>query len=311
MKPIKPNFFIIGAPKCGTTALYHYLLDHPEICFSKVKEPSHFCTDFRGICDKLTDEEYLKREFQHCTVKTPAIGEASVWYLYSNSAVKNIFEFNPDSKIIIMLRDPVNMVQSLHSQLLFTLDEDVEDFESAWNLQHQRLDGINIPKTCREPSILQYRKIGSYSSQLKRVFSIFPRNQIKVILFDDFVNNTKKVYDSTLNFLEVSSFPKTDFPKINENKVYRFNFLARITNRHPSWAYKLTKFLRNKFGIQRLGIQKYILDNLTNYFNLRQVKRFKLPDNTRKMLLNEFYEDISETEEILNVDLSKWKISES
>jgi len=255
----------------------------------------------------LSDKEYLLREFRHCDTNTPAIGEASVWYLFSDVAISNIYEFNPEAKLIIMLRDPVSMVQSLHSQAVFSLDEDVKDFSTAWQLQEQRSKGLNIPKTCRNPKILQYKKIASYSEQLQRVLSYYPAEQIKVIIFEDFVQNTQLTYNETLEFIGVSKTSRLTFSKINENKKYKYKYLAKLVYRHPAWSYKLTELLRNKLGIQRLGIQKYILDNISNYINSENIKRPKLPEYIINMLRKEFSDDISLTEKVLKIDLSRWK----
>lgn len=95
---MKPNFFIIGAPKCGTTALCEYLRAHPRIGMSIPKEPHYFCTDcttrFRTI---YTQQEYL-RCFDHVQDGCAVAGEGSVWYLFSEAAVVNILRFAPDAK---------------------------------------------------------------------------------------------------------------------------------------------------------------------------------------------------------------------
>src|SRR3977135_3113168 len=100
----RPGFFIIGAPRCGTTALSTYLAGHPRIGFSRPKETQFFCTDLPGIRFMTADpDEYVKLCFGHCTGKNYlAIGEGSVWNLYSRAAVWNILRFNPEARFIIM-----------------------------------------------------------------------------------------------------------------------------------------------------------------------------------------------------------------
>ena len=124
-----PNLFIVGAPKCGTTFLYHYLKKHPDIYFPEFKEPHYFGSDLirRNGAYNLSLREY-KNLF---STEKKVIGEASTFYLFSKKAAQEIYNFNPHSKIIIMLRDLVDLVHSLHSQFVFSGDEVIEISESV------------------------------------------------------------------------------------------------------------------------------------------------------------------------------------
>ena len=135
---MKPNFFIIGAPKCGTTSLAAWLAEHPQIYFSPTKEPHFFNTDHKRFLNSLQSYEKLfaGASKHHCSV-----GEASVWYMYSSAAVPNILEYNSDAKFIVMLRNPIEMAPSLHEELVFTGREDVNEFSEAWQLQDLRRNG--------------------------------------------------------------------------------------------------------------------------------------------------------------------------
>src|SRR5687767_1010670 len=103
----KPNFFIVGAPKCGTTSLYEYIRVHPEVFMPDRKEPAFFCSDFYKP-RRMKEEEYLSLFREAGSAKW--IGEASTWYLYSDKAREGIKAFCPDARIIIMLRNPVDMM---------------------------------------------------------------------------------------------------------------------------------------------------------------------------------------------------------
>ena len=143
----KPDFFLIGAPKCGTTALATYLSEHPNILLSDPKEPQYFCKDLKWYGNPVkSDEDYLRRFFPGLEGSPAAIvGEASSLYLYSKVAVPNILSFQPEAKFIVMLRNPVEMAYSLHSMLCFQGEEDEKDFLKAWHLQDQRRAGRFIP----------------------------------------------------------------------------------------------------------------------------------------------------------------------
>ena len=140
--PRRPNFFILGAPKCGTTALSEYLREHPRAFVSQPKEPHYFCGDFDYYyAPGQRSEEHYLRLFDAATDDHLAVGEASVWYLYSADAARNIAAFDPATRVIVMLRNPVDLVPSLHSQLLYMLDEDEPDPARAWELQEARRRG--------------------------------------------------------------------------------------------------------------------------------------------------------------------------
>ena len=142
---IKPNLFIVGAPRCGTTTLYHYLRQHPNIFMSGYKEPHYFGKDLRKN-KKLyftNKEKYLDLFTKGLGKK--AIGEASSYYLFSSLAPKEIFQFNPRAKIIILLRQPTELLYSYHSQLLYLGDECEKDFYKALNLENCRKKGKHLP----------------------------------------------------------------------------------------------------------------------------------------------------------------------
>ena len=299
---VKPNFFIVGAPKCGTTALSDYLRTHPHIYVSNPKEPHYFAEDFEQYRLVKSLEEYLGL-FQDCQPNNRLVGEASVFYLYSSVALKNIYKFNPQAKIIVMLRNPVELVYSFHSQLLYTADENEKNFEKAWHLQSLRERGNKIPRLCREPSLLQYAAIGKLGEQIDKLLTIFPPEQIKIIWFEDFVKSTDEVYESILNFLEVPIDQKTDFQPINQNKVHRLEWLGKFTAKPPVYLTKLAMKAKKFLGIERLGIIEQMRS-----VNTQKNPRKTLDKNFHLELVEEFREDIKKLSQLHNRDLSHWLI---
>jgi len=135
----RPNFFIIGAPKCGTTAMSRYLADHPDIHMSKRKELHFFNDDLHDPIVRRpwsSEVQYLK-EFD-APSGTRIVGEASVFYAYSDVAVSRIREFDTQAKIAFMVRNPVDLVHSFHSQLLFSGQETLRDLRDAWEKRDSR-----------------------------------------------------------------------------------------------------------------------------------------------------------------------------
>jgi hypothetical protein len=296
---IAPNFFIIGAPKSGTTALSEYLKSHPNIFFSRVKEPQFFDLDTSKRL-KPNLQTYLSLFSAADPALHKAVGEGSTGYLFSRVAVPEILKFNPNSKFIVMLRNPVDLVQALHSEMYFEGVENVRDFESAWNLEHERRQGRSIPSPCWEPRKLFYSEWGKLGDQIERLFANVSRDRVKVVLFDDFVADTKGVYEEVLSFLRVPFDGKSDFQTINYNRVLRYPRLQR------SLAFILNYFrrirvisgLRLRWG---LGLSQKLL-----LLNSKPSNRRRISPELRAELIEFFREDINKLSKLLERDLSYW-----
>lgn len=255
-----PNFFIVGAPKAGTTALVSYLADHPQIFLSEPKEPHFFADDFPHYKKIIPDMESYLALFEGAADKAaPLVGEASVWYLYSTQAIENIKNYNPDAKLIVMLRRPRDVIHSLHKQLLWTLDEDDESLDSALQKMSARVEGRELPERCREPKFLLYKEVVKYGEQLKRLFRHFPRDQVHIIFFEDFVGDTLGCYKDVLRFLSVDFNGRVDFSRVNERKENKSKLVARLTHRPPRWFVRFLAAFKKVFGIKHLGLRKYII----------------------------------------------------
>src|SRR5690242_3134640 len=125
----RPDLFIVGAFKAGTTSMYEYLRAHPQVFMSVPKEPTYFGADLSARYRRMSEDEYLGL-FRDAR-PDQRVGEATPWYLYSTSAAAEIKAFEPAARIVIMLRNPVDVMFSQHSQLLFNQREDLADFGAA------------------------------------------------------------------------------------------------------------------------------------------------------------------------------------
>lgn len=298
-----PNLFLVGAPKCGTTALATYLGDHPAIFMSTPKEPHYFATDFPRH-RLITDEASYLDLFRNGSNTHNVAGEASVHYLYSREAIRNIHNFNPDAKLIAMLRNPIEMVYSLHSQALHTTDEDEHDFVRAWALQGNRKVGRNLPRNCRTPEVLMYGEIGRYGEQVERMLSIFPKEQVKIILFDDFKHDVRAIYEETLAFLGVTSDGRQQFAVINANKMRHSYQLARWVINPPRFARNTWAFLKRLFGLSDDAGQA--IGDWIERVNEKVTPRPPMPHEVRLMLELAYKDDISKLAALLDRDLSHW-----
>lgn len=297
----KPNFFIVGAPKCGTTALYEYLRPHPNVFLPKVKEPHFFAKDLEPYPFVKTLEEYT-RLFAASSEEHLRVGEASVYYLRSSTAIANIHEFNPDAKIIAMFRNPVEMLHSLHSQLLYVSEETESDFETAWRLQERRSRGIDLPPTSRGAFLVQYAQVGQFGTQTSRLLSIFPQPQVKLILYDDFAASPQDVYNEVLHFLGLPPDPRTDFPRINENKRARLAWLRDFYRKPPPSLRTAFRSLKRAVGAEGVSAVKNKIVDL----NTVKEQRRPLSPAFRAELVAAFRDEIALLSRLLNRDLSHW-----
>lgn len=252
---LKPNLFIVGAPKCGTTAWVEYLSSHPKIFFSEVKEPHHFCTDFNYRWYKSRDE-YLKLFENSGSAKV--VGEASVWYLYSTAAAQNISEFNPAAKILIFVRDQEDSLPSLHNQILFNGDETITDFELAWRLSGAR-DETNTGSFCRERKWLDYKACGHFSEQVERYFDHFPAEQIRVFHFGDWTADPRATYLEILDFMGLEDNDRKDFPVVHEARRRPLRWLTPLVRRPPRISIAALRAFKRISGIGRLGVADLLL----------------------------------------------------
>ena len=291
---VAPNFFIVGAPKSGTTALYHFLRQHPQIFMPEAKEPHFFGGAAEPEKPRRTLQEYLG--LFRDGVGKPCVGEASVYYLYSKTAARNIYAFNPAARIIIMLRNPIAMIPSLHHQRVYSDNERLLDLDDALAAEGPRRRGeMRIPRKTNNPHALFYRDIGRYSAQVKRYLEIFPVEQVHIILFDDFVADVAEAYRGTLRFLGVDPSFVPTFERVNDSRAIRSPFVRRWLERplNKGRLRGLVPFRRNLY------------EAVHRWNTLAGVKLLPTPAQAA-LLRREFANDIRELSTIIGRDLSHW-----
>jgi len=296
----RPNFFIVGAPKCGTTSLITYLNFHPEVFVPEETGLYFFCEDFPALRTITSVDDYTRR-FAEQRGDCRAYGESSAIYIYSRPGLQRMRAFNPAARLIIMLRRPLEMIHSFHGQLLYDLDEDEPDFQRAWRLQEARRNGAHLPPHCRHPRLLQYADIGKLGKYVGQVLEIFPRDQVHFIFFEEFTTRTDQVYQETLSFLGLRSYSLPDYPPQNVSKRHASRVISTLTRRPPPLLLSAADRLKRLLRIRRL----HILDFL-NWLNVRKQQRDELPEAFRRELLAEFRSDIQLTAQLTGRDLAHW-----
>lgn len=262
-------------------------------------EPQFFCADFPGVAQVRGKRDYL-RLFE--TAPPRALrGESSAWYLFSQLAPRRIIQSKPNARMIVMLRNPVDMAISLHNQLVYSLREDVHEFETAWELQEQRKAGESLPRHCREPAHLQYREVCSFAHQLERLFTFVPRRQVKIVLLEEMLRDPRATYLSVLDFLGLPDDGRTHFPQVNRGSSYRNRTVVDTLNRLPRDLDPLlyrAKNIANRSGFRLLRVLKKA--------NTKREPPRPLSPAFRAHLAAIFGADVRETERILGRHLDPW-----
>ncbi len=290
--PRRPDFFIVGAPKCATTSMVEYLRQHPNI-FMANREPHFFDSDIHFKSRQMMEEEYLNRFSEARDEKR--VGEKTVWYLYSKQAVSEIKKFCPHAKIIIQIRNPVDMLYSLYSSHLRSGREDIIDFEEALNAEEDRRKGLRIPKHALKPPI--YLEFPLYTEQIKRYVDAFGWKQVHIVVFDDLVKNTLDTYRNVLRFLEVDDKFTPDFKISNSGNPRRSKLFHKFM-RIPLIV-NTAKFLLSDTICHSIGQMLF-------RWNTSNKSRPPMEKKVRKRLQKQFEPEVKRLSKLLNRDLTYW-----
>lgn len=287
-----PNFFIIGAAKTGTTSLWMYLKQHPDIFMPESivdKEPSYFCNIYgHNNYDRYLD---LFKDADNCK----AIGEASTPYLTSPESASWISRVLPTAKIIVVLRNPIDRTYSLYRWMTNNGYEWVYPFEKALEIESLRKNDSSFFRN--NPQYFfnyLYYESGLYFEQLSRYYRAFPKNQIKVILLDDLNQKPVETIQSIYAFLGVND----NF--VPEIKIYnKAHFRPTFIRAH--FKLRILQY-RNKNRYIRKIIKYLFETNMTLTRSYWPAMR----ENTRQMLMFKYKKDIINTQYLIEQDLSSW-----
>ncbi len=250
-----PNFIILGAAKAGTTALYYYLMQHPQIHVTPLKETNFFALegqplDFRGPGDEeyvnrlsITRLEDYKEQYRWSGGRT-AIGEASPLYLYSPRAVERIRHYVPDAKLIAILRNPVDRAFSAFLHLVRDDREPFSDFRQGLAAELERI-------AAHWEHIWHYKSLGLYHEQLRRYYDAFPAEQIKVFLYKDLRTDPEAMVREMFDFLGVD-------PSFVPDMTERHNVTRLPPGKKPVLLPEVRAELRNFFREDALRLQDLI-----------------------------------------------------
>ena len=294
-----PDFYIVGAPKAGTTSLYEYLAGHPDIFLPGRKELRYFGSDLaHRRRHELSEAEFL----DHYAGAPPERqwGNAYVWYLYSRSAAAEIHAVRPDARIVVMLRDPVRALYALHSEFVFDGNEDIDDFSAALAAEPDRCAGRRIPAEAHFPEALCYHRTVAYGEQLARYLDLFGRDQVHVALIDDFIADADAAAGRVLAFLGLQPAAGQAFPHANPNKRSRSAAMRRLLAAPPP---RLRAAIRAMVpaGPRRAAYRR------VSALNVRAQDRAAMPQDVERRLRHELDPEVAALETILGRSLAAWR----
>lgn len=294
-----PNFLIIGASKAGTTSLYSYLRQHPEIYMSPIKEPRFFAFEndklaFNGPHDKrfkseiITNIEDYRALFKAVNYEK-AIGEVSPVYLYSAKAPHRIKHYIPGSKIIAVLRNPAERAYSSFLAEVRDGREPLNDFYKAIEDEDTRIRN-------NWSYVWHYTTRGFYHAQLTHYFNIFDRDQIRVYLYEEWKADNSSILRSIFRFLHVDETFKPDISiNYNASLVPRVKFIDKIIENASRPTSILKKILPSR-------LYRETIDNIRG----KNLAKPKLSSDIRKKLILVYREDILKLQDLIERDLSAW-----
>ena len=283
-----------------------YLAAHPDIFMAR-KEMHFFGADLRfgrsfyrrGLAAYL--EEYATRNGEL------RAGEASVWYLFSKAAAAEIRAFNPNARIIIMLRQPADMLYSLYHEFRYDANEHLPSFEEALGAEGERRAGKGTSRATYFPQGLRYRETVRFTEQVQRYFQAFGRERVHVILYDDFAANPAVTCAKALQFLGLDpSRLQTDFPVVNGGDRTVKSRALRVVLTDP--------LVRSTAVASRSWLPRPVFAALQNTetwlwrSNTRYQRRPPLAPELRDQLRREFKPEVERLSRLLGRDLSHWTI---
>ena len=286
---MKVDFFIVGAPKAGTTSLYHYLSEHPQVEMSSQKEPDYFS-------DKAINEQGMyygknrvntldKYESLFVQKESVVYGEASVSYLFYENVAEDIKKYNPNAKIIIMLRNPIERAFS-HYLMDYRLGLISDSFENVLAKKSKHKNAHLFYQ--------QYIEVSKYAKQIQRYLDFFEKENILFIDYEDFKKNVSKTVGQVYSFLNIS----TEFAADINTKYNTFTMPKNKVIRLIYSFVFLRKILTFLFPI-------YLVKNI-RVLLFKSDKKPELLKETRSLLRIIFNDDIKNLEEVLSKDYSKW-----
>ncbi|MED5373672.1 MAG: sulfotransferase [Myxococcota bacterium] len=299
-----PDFFLVGHPRSGSGQLNGYLARHPGVFMAK-KELHYFGSDL-GYHDPPRSLENYHGFFQDAPDDALRVGEASTWYLFSTRAAQEIHDYKPDAGIVMLLRNPVTLLHSLHSHFVFRGDEDIADFGQALDAESPRKAGsAPMPEHHIPARGLFYSEMLDYAGQVQRYFDVFGRDRVHVVINDDFRQDPQAVVRGVCDYLEIPS----DF--VGFEKIFETGKRARNSNREPRFRPMQDFLVRKDQQAVLEGVRgsvpghRFALRAMRRV-NIRYTDRAQMDAGVKARVQDQARPHVQALSELLDRDLMHW-----
>lgn len=286
-----PNLFLVGAPKSGTTSLAFYLAQHENVFTSYPKEPKYFAKHYSHMrVDTLTNYNalYAKANLTHKWRL-----DASAIYMYLRYPIASIAEAVPDAQLLVMLRDPVSVVSAWHNDLVVSGRESAMLLDDAWSQVPERKRNASGLRNQDDIRMFFYDEIAAYATQLRNIYTFFPRKQVHVILFDQFSKDTAGCFREVCDFLRIGFPDGIDYRVVNARKRARSKILNDLASK------KTVRKARALLGPRRHS-------PFINSLLFSPAKKTAISVSCEKKIRSAYKEQIVQLQEMLQIELKSW-----
>ncbi len=303
---------MVGAPKAATTSIHYYLNQHPDFYLSANKEPHFFCTDFKEDNKRIglkqfpiefEEEKYLS--FFKDGEGKKIVGDASTSNLYSDNSAEEIFKFNPNAKILIILREPSSLMFSWYNYLKYYSQETANSFEEALALEEERRHDKSIPPTVFFKQFLYYRKIVQFDNHIAKYIKLFGQDNVQVLLFDDVKKDLRLELKKICQFLNVDDSFSFELETVkNSAKSVKNQKLKLFVDKNLFWLQRKLLPLRDTYLLKKLH-------GLYEHMFLSESKNETLSQETQRALKVELTPIVERTGNLINKNLKEiWGYNE-
>ena len=296
---VKPNLFLLGAPKCATTSFYVHLGRHPQILCPSIKEPNYFSREelrpefSRANPHQKSLEAYLDL-FRTNNSSVRAAVDGSTTYLRNEKAIIEIAQLLPQARALAIVRDPVELVSSYYEYLRHMTWEDQNTLREAWALQGPRSRGEHIYHNANIPSSLLYTHVAKLGEQVKRAQDIFG-DRFLVYTLEEFHGNFSAISSQVQAFCGVEPMELGDLPKLNPARTARFHMLNTFVKNPPPPFRQVRNALKKTLGFPSLGLRSAMEE-------INSVKRDRQIDSA---LVSEMRDYFRPDVEVLNLCMNR------
>ncbi len=293
----KPNFFIPGAAKSGTTSLHELLDTHPDISMSKEKEPVYWNNKLFNEFENLEISRYLNLFEQQVKIK----GESTTSYMYYDNFIKNVKDnFHQPPKFIFILRNPIDRYIS-HYNWLKGLGKEKRRIDKI--IEEERY--LDFKEYNDYPK--QYYQFGLYYKWISRFIENFGKENIKIVTFEKLISERLNILNSCYEFLGVSKMDSVNFIKSNKtNKVIfpsMYHFLRKSSIGKMKYTIISKYFVPKKIRTKIKSLMKIAIKNWISIESKKEI----MSDKQRKILRDKYFEDVMSLKNKLNYDFSEWE----